>query len=399
MTRKSFFLLCLVLQVFILTNAHRDRTHRFFEQRLARFRNKLSLLSNNSFAKEIFQRFLTDHHRRFEKSSESNERFKCFQKNLRQVIVSNVAQNQTFTVGINKYSDWNATELQILRGTVISSAKARPKILATNLVGAIKTAAASLTKAVLSDEFDYANRVSVVNTTVSILRPVKDQGQCGSCYAFATITLVEAQYSFQYGVGVNMSEQQIVDCSKGDYGCSGGYFDTTFNYLNSSNWYMNDRSQYPYQGVASTCKTKTSGGWSVGKLTYRTVQPGNATAMQQALVDFGPLWISLYVGSDCSNQPSSCPVTPSAAAKIMSSFQGYNGGIFQVDGCVTSVYNNNHAMVIVGYGRDPVTNLDYWKVRNSWGEDWGENGYVRIRRGVNMCNIESDAYFIAKPAP
>jgi C1A family cysteine protease len=68
-----------------------------------------------------------------------------------------------------------------------------------------------------------------------------------------------------------------------------------------------------------------------------------------------------------------------------------------MNGCVTASYNNNHAMVIVGFGHDPVTQLDYWKVRNSWGEEWGEDGYIRIQRGVNMCNVESDAYFLAKP--
>jgi C1A family cysteine protease len=252
---------------------------------------------------------------------------------------------------------------------------------------------------VLPATFDYSTRVSATNSSASILRPVRDQGQCGSCYAFAMITLIEAQYVFQYGRAANMSEQQIVDCSTKDFGCAGGYFDATFAYLKSYNWYMNSASQYPYTAVAaSNCSAKQAAGWSMKDLVYRHLPSGNASAMQQALITYGPLWISIYIGSDCSGvKPAACPVQPSAAAKIMNTFQSYTGGIYRADGCVTSADNNNHAMVIVGFGYDATLKMDYWKVRNSWGEGWGEDGYVRIQRGVNMCNVESDAFFLAKP--
>ena len=212
------------------------------------------------------------------------------------------------------------------------------------------------------------------------------------------ITLVEAQYAFHYGQAVNMSDQQIVDCSTGDFGCIGGYFDTSFNYLKSYDWYVNSAANYPYGAAQSNCSATKTGGWALGNLTYRHLPAGNATAMQDALVTFGPLWISLYIGSDCSGQSaSSCPVKPAAAKKIMNTFQSYTGGVFQANNCVTSDENNNHAMVVVGYGYDATLKLDYWKLRNSWGEEWGEDGYIRIRRGVNMCNVESDAFILAKP--
>jgi C1A family cysteine protease len=75
-------------------------------------------------------------------------------------------------------------------------------------------------------------------------------------------------------------------------------------------------------------------------------------------------------------------------------FNSYTGGVMKVSGCPKS--SSNHAVVIVGYGVDAKTGLQYWKVRNSWGINWGEQGYFRIQRGVNMCGIEADAYYIAK---
>ncbi|CAF5055187.1 unnamed protein product, partial [Rotaria sp. Silwood1] len=79
-------------------------------------------------------------------------------------------------------------------------------------------------------------------------------------------------------------------------------------------------------------------------------------------------------------------------------FQGYKSGIIDINGCPSSSYSINHAVVIIGYGVDSATGIPYWKVRNSWGTWWGENGYFRIRRGVNMCAIESVPFFIAQPA-
>ncbi|CAM4920032.1 unnamed protein product [Rotaria socialis] len=210
-----------------------------------------------------------------------------------------------------------------------------------------------------STTFDYTTRVSALNSSTHIIGPLRDQGQCGSCYGFAIIALFEAQYAFHYGLPVNMSDQQIVDCSTHDYGCIGGYFDTSFDYVKSYDWYIDSNLTYPYKGVASTCSAKKSGGYSI------------------------VLYGCLYVGSDCSGRTtSSCLVEPNAANKIMTTFQSYTDDIFQASGCTTSANNNNHAMVI----------------GDSWGDEWGENSYVRIARGVNMCNVESDAFLTAKPA-
>ena len=394
----AFLLLCCAT----VTVSRRDRTQKYLDRHLKRVTNRLALISNATFAHEIFDQFRVHHPHphHYRSSKRIQKRFRIFQRNLHSIVQSSNASDRTFTVGINKFSDWIPSELEILRGNRPPSSAVRLNFVTANLQPLPHVKQSNTSKSTTLITFDYSMRVSTVNRSISILRPVKDQGQCGSCYAFALISLVEAQYAFQYGQGMNMSEQQIVDCSKRDFGCTGGYFNTAFDYLQGNKWFVNSASAYPYTDLAATnCSAKKTDGWSAGNLVYRHLPSGNATAMEHALVTFGPLWISIYVGSDCSNaSASTCPVQPDRARNIMTMFQSYTGGIFQVTGCKTSANNNNHAMVIVGYGHDSKTNLNFWKVRNSWGKGWGEDGYVRIQRGVNMCNVESDAFFIAKPA-
>lgn len=381
----------------------RDRVQIILERYLGDESHRHDLLSNETFIRTMFQSFRTHHPRQYRAPNNEATHYGIFRQHLKEVIQSNVQKNLTFTVGLNKFSDWTPRELQVLRGNRVPGTADQSRIITMSSIRAQQVGASSQTQNTLSSAilttFDYTTRVSALNSSAPIIGPVKDQGFCGSCYAFAIIALFEAQYAFHYGQTVSMSDQQIIDCSTGDFGCVGGYFSTSFNYVHSYGWYLDSNSSYPYKAVASTCAAKKSNGWSLGTLAQRHLSPGNASAMQEALINFGPLWVSLYVGSDCSSvSKSSCPVNPSLANTIMHTLQSYTGGIFQISGCQTSASNNNHAMVIVGYGHDPVTNLDYWKLRNSWGKGWGENGYIRIVRGVNMCNIESDPYFIAKPA-
>jgi hypothetical protein len=185
-----------------------------------------------------------------------------------------------------------------------------------------------------------------------------------------------------------LSEQQIVDCSIWDAGCNGGYFTNTFWYLKNNTWQVNSGLSYPYKAKAAKCAFKSTGGGGVkfGSLLYQNIS-GDANAIQQALINYGPLWVSLFAGDQ----------TTSTYKAISTIFNSYKGGVIKATGCPTSRTTSNHAVVIVGYGVDATTNLPYWKARNSWG-NWGEQGYFRIQRGVNMCGIESDGYFIAKPA-
>jgi hypothetical protein len=182
----------------------------------------------------------------------------------------------------------------------------------------------------------------------------------------------------------------MIDCSvnDGDNGCSKGYITNTFGYLQRNSNQVRSLASYPYIAQAGTCRfstTSAAGGVIFSTLRYQLL-PNNANAIQQALYTYGPLWVTLFVGD-----PSI-----SAYQNIYSIFSSYTGGVLKFTGCPTELTTTNHAVVIVGYGVDANTGLQYWKVRNSWGVNWGEQGYFLIQRGVNMCGIESGAYYIAK---
>jgi len=190
---------------------------------------------------------------------------------------------------------------------------------------------------------------------------VKNQGQCGSCWSFSAAAATEGAWAISGHPLVSLSEQQLVDCSSQNNGCDGGEMDLAFQYIEQ--YGLCSYSSYPYtaeQGTCQHCK-------SVASLTgFIDVPSGNETALFEQL-QYGP--VSVAIEAD------------------QSSFQFYSSGVF--DGpCGT---NLDHGVTLVGYGTDESSNLDYWIVKNSWGDSWGENGYIRLARGQNMCGISLGA--------
>merc|ERR1711972_1051668 len=195
---------------------------------------------------------------------------------------------------------------------------------------------------------------SVDWTTKGAVTPVKNQGQCGSCWSFSTTGALEGAWEIATGKLVSLSEQQFVDCDKVDSGCSGGLMDNAFQYA-EKNAICTEES-YSYTGRGGTCKASscTVGIPNGGVTGFKDVAKDDMQALMEAV----------------EKQPVSIAIEADKAA-----FQSYRSGILS-SSCGA---NLDHGVLLVGYGSEG--GKDYWKVKNSWGTSYGENGYVRLLRG------------------
>jgi C1A family cysteine protease len=187
---------------------------------------------------------------------------------------------------------------------------------------------------------------------------VKNQGQCGSCWSFSTTGSVEGAWFLKTGDLISLSEQQLVDCSgpEGNQGCNGGMMDQAFEYI-IKNGGICSETAYPYTASQGSCASINC--TSVAHISsYVDVQPKNDTALMIAV----------------AQQPVSVAVEADGL-----DWQFYMGGVV-TDACGS---NLDHGVLVVGYGTD-ATAGDFWKVKNSWGPEWGEQGYIRIGRGAKF---------------
>ncbi|CAF1324910.1 unnamed protein product, partial [Didymodactylos carnosus] len=340
---------------FVLSLAQNKPVQEAFDLILSLTQNKLSLLEHSKFHEQLFDKFKSEYQRTYLNEQEHQQRLEQFKETVRGHILAKV-QDLTFQLKLNEFSDWTIDELQTLRGYLPrndshrDAPRDKPQSI---LVQHRRRSSLSRRASSLPASFDWTGRVLTSNSAVTVTRPVKNQGQCGACYAFATVAVLETIFTFQYPAAYDLSVQQIVDCSKayGNYGCSGGLFESSFNYLKANAWNLDTNSSYPYTAKDySSCKAKNSG-VRFTKLTYGIATFGDEAAMKSYLYNYGPLWI----GFDASNPY----------------FNSYASSVYSVSNCGTLESQTNHAMVIVGYGTDSSTGLDYWKVKNSWGKSWG----------------------------
>lgn len=201
--------------------------------------------------------------------------------------------------------------------------------------------------------------------------PVKDQGQCGSCWAFSTTGSLEGQHFRKTGQMVSLSEQNLVDCSAkfGNEGCNGGLMDNAFQYI-KANGGIDTEEGYPYKGIDEQCEFHENdiGADDTG---FVDVKSGNERALKAAVATVGPVSIAID-----ASQPS---------------FQFYHSGVYDEPQC--SSEQLDHGVLVVGYGANE-DGEDYWIVKNSWSEKWGDEGYIYMARNKgNMCGVASQASY------
>jgi C1A family cysteine protease len=204
-----------------------------------------------------------------------------------------------------------------------------------------------------------ANPASVDWTTQGVVTPVKNQGQCGSCWAFSATGAMECDYAIAHGTLTSLSEQQLVDCSGayGNYGCSGGWYYSAWQYAYKDGGLCTE-AEYSYTGRDGTCKDSTC---------------GTKYDLMESSID-----TKVTADSDSAMENAAAAGCVSVAIEAdQTAFQYYSSGVL-TGTCGTSI---DHAVLVVGYGT--MSGTEYWKVKNSWGTSWGEQGYVLICRNCN----------------
>ncbi|KAK0132760.1 Pro-cathepsin H [Merluccius polli] len=270
-----------------------------------------------------FKTWMSQHRKRYDGIAEYRHRLQIFTQNQRRIRLHN-AGDHTFKMGLSPFTDLTFGEFKksyLLREPQNCSATA-----GNHLVGS----------GPYPDSVDWRKRGNYVT-------PVKNQGNCGSCWTFSTTGCLESATAITRGKLLLLSEQQLIDCAQAfnNHGCDGGLPSQAFEYIRYNTGIMTEED-YPYKGVY------------------------DEKAMVDAVARLNPVSLGFEVTSD---------------------FMHYKEGVYTSSVCKNTTETVNHAVLAVGYGVEEEGGTPYWIVKNSWGPTWGMDGYFLIERGRNMCGL------------
>ncbi|GMH23438.1 hypothetical protein Nepgr_025281 [Nepenthes gracilis] len=308
---------------------------------------------------DLYERWRS-HHTVSRSLEDKHKRFNVFKENVKYIHEVN-KMDKPYKLKLNKFADLTNHEFRSLY--------AGSKIKHHRMLKG---------KARSGESFMYAH-VKDVPTSVDwrkkgAVTPVKDQGQCGSCWAFSTVVAVEGINQIKTKKLVSLSEQELVDCDTSqNQGCNGGLMELAFEFIKEKGG-LTTEDNYPYKAEDGTCDDKKLNAPVVSIDGHENVPENDEDALLKA----------------AANQPVSVAIDAGG-----SDFQFYSEGVFTGE-CGTEL---DHGVAVVGYGTT-IDGTKYWIVKNSWGGEWGEKGYIRMQRGVSskggLCGIAIEASYPVK---
>ena len=313
---------------------------------------------------------------------EMYNRYIIFKNNIDLMTKHNSDKSATFNMSINKFSDLTPYEFKDMYiGRMYSSTDYGCELFDEVYLNNNYNYNSSSSYSYSYSYNNYIEMNSNIETfdwrTYNVVNPVRNQGQCGSCWAFATTANAESVWAIHTGSLYDLSEQYLVDCATGvgyfNMGCHGGNMDSAFKYM-INNKQCNE-TDYPYVSGVTESKGTCHACYEFTHFSScYDVIPNNQVSLKNAVLK-NPVVIGIEADTYY--------------------FQSYSSGILTSELCGTTI---DHAVEIVGFGID--NGVKYWSVRNSWGEDWGENGYFRILRtdstnDEGICGLAMEPSFIS----
>jgi C1A family cysteine protease len=303
-----------------------------------------------------FMSYIRQHNKNYANMDEFALRFENFKASVTRIAERNARSDGRNIFGLNKFSDMSPEEFK-------------------EAYLGYKPAAKRPHAPVSHPKRNLRAPTSVDWRTKGAVTPVKNQAQCGSCWAFSTAEEIESQWFMAGNQLVALSEQQIVSCDTTDGGCNGGDTVTAYAYVQSAGG-LESEAAYPYSsggGTAPACSfDPTQIVANITGFTYATPPCQDActnqdeTTLANNLAEKGPVSICVYA-------------LP---------WQDYTGGVLTSD-CTSDYSQLDHCVQLVGYNKDSGNN--YWIIRNSWDTTWGEEGYIYVQIGSNLCGVADEA--------